>query len=107
MRVPQATRQLIVTTAFAAINHGLTIQAEIIVVAFPELIPESETRAICQALVLFGLFQPAAALQCLASFITPEASQLRQLILEAHPELASAAIPQRHPLLPRLFSALL
>lgn len=107
MRVPQATRQLIVTTAFAAINHGLTLQAESIVAAFPELIPEPETRAICQALVLFGLSQPAAALHCLTALMTPEAVQLRQLILEAHPELSSAAIPQRHPLLPRLFSALL
>lgn len=88
MRVPLATRQLIVTTAFAAVNHGLTRQAEQIVGAFPELIPEPETRAVCQALVLFGLSQPAAALHCLTTLMTPEAVQLRQLILEAHPELA-------------------
>lgn len=92
MKLPQATRQLIVSSAFAAINHGLTIQAERIVAAFPELIPEPETRALCQALVLFGLSKPAAALHCLTTCLLPEALQLRQLIIEAHPELASAAI---------------
>lgn len=91
MKLPPATRQLIVTTAFAAMNHGLTLQAEHIVAAFPELIPEPETRAICQALVLFGLSKPAAALLCLTTLLTPEAVQLRQLIIEAHPELARLA----------------
>jgi type III secretion system SsaH family protein len=88
MTLPHATRKLIVTAAFAAMNHGLTTQAERIVAAFPELIPELETRAISQALVLFGLARPADALHCLTTFMSSEAVQLRQLIIEAHPELA-------------------
>jgi type III secretion system SsaH family protein len=97
MILPQATRQLIVSSALAATNHGLTIQAETIVSAFPELIPDPENRAICQALVLFGLSQPATALNCLGILMSPEAVQLRQLIVEAHPELVSHPTPDPMP----------
>ncbi|MEW9906581.1 MAG: EscG/YscG/SsaH family type III secretion system needle protein co-chaperone [Candidatus Symbiodolus clandestinus] len=88
MIIDQPTRQLVVSIAFAAINHGLLRQAEEIAAAFPDLIVDAENRALCQALLLFGLKQPTAAWRSLSQCCSTEADQLRQLIGQVEPTLA-------------------
>lgn len=82
-------RQLLVMAALAAANHGLSAQAEQILEAFHWLIPDKALRCTCQALVLLGLEQPVAALECLTGQNIPEALTVRQIILACHPTAAA------------------
>ncbi|BFT83954.1 EscG/YscG/SsaH family type III secretion system needle protein co-chaperone [Enterobacter ludwigii] len=77
MMLTEKVRRLVVEAAFAGINHGLQRQVHAILPALPLLVENTSLQAICRAVLLAGLNEPALARQALADVALPEAETVK------------------------------
>lgn len=79
-------RRLVVEAAIAGGNHGLVSQVQAILPALPLLIPESNARAICEAVLLFSLHRHDEARTLLQGIALPEAAVLESCLFPSDRE---------------------
>ncbi|CNI24999.1 EscG/YscG/SsaH family type III secretion system needle protein co-chaperone [Yersinia pekkanenii] len=73
-------RQLVVEAALAGVNHSLLVEARHILNVLPQLIPGSQVRLICEAMLRFGLNDQNEALALLAASASEEAQAMLILL---------------------------
>lgn len=75
---------LVIDALYAAANHGLVEEADVLFNALPALDITAENRALLTSLFEFACGHYANSLQNLAGLANPEAQTLRQLVAQVN-----------------------